>query len=206
MCIAGGPKVLLSPQYLVSCDSDGGSAPGCGGSTLVDAWISLENGVVADSCFPYVSGQGELFPCPSWSGCFGNSSVRPAWYYAKAKSSVMLPSVAAIKASIQTFGPVSAGMDVYQDFMTYKSGVYRHVTGGPFACLPVVSSGWCLLAGCGSWARVARREDFIAVDTILPMLLVSTIHHLVTTNFYLWEAGDIECRPGFALLVFVVSC
>jgi cathepsin B len=28
-----------------------------------------------------------------------------------------------------TLGPVETGFRVYQDFMTYKSGVYHHVTG-----------------------------------------------------------------------------
>ena len=31
---------------------------------------------------------------------------------------------------IMTNGPVQASLDVYADFESYKSGVYKHVSGG----------------------------------------------------------------------------
>ena len=48
---------------------------------------------------------------------FGNST-----YFLKA-------IVAEIQEEIMRHGPVQAVFDVYEDFLTYRSGVYRHVTG-----------------------------------------------------------------------------
>lgn len=34
-----------------------------------------------------------------------------------------------MKTELMTNGPFEVGMTVYEDFLTYKSGIYQHVTG-----------------------------------------------------------------------------
>lgn len=47
-----------------------------------------------------------------------------------------------IKEEIFKNGPVSTGFIVYEDFMNYKSGVYRHSSGGMLGGHAVKIVGW----------------------------------------------------------------
>lgn len=42
----------------------------------------------------------------------------------------MAGNVAAIKEHLNNYGPVTGCFVVYNDFFSYSSGVYRHVSGG----------------------------------------------------------------------------
>ena len=48
----------------------------------------------------------------------------------------------AIKAELLANGPLQTGFTVYNDFMSYKSGIYRHVSGGAVGGHAVVIVGW----------------------------------------------------------------
>jgi cathepsin B len=50
--------------------------------------------------------------------------------------------VADIQTEILTNGPVEASFNVYEDFLTYKSGVYHHVTGSNLGGHSVKIIGW----------------------------------------------------------------
>ena len=57
----GKINVVLSPEDLVSCDSED---YGCGGGYLERAWEYLTNtGIVSEECFPYTAGSGKEAPC-----------------------------------------------------------------------------------------------------------------------------------------------
>jgi C1A family cysteine protease len=73
-------------------------------------------GVALDSAFPYTPNNQ---PC--------RSGLTP---YVKLTAWTQLLSVADRKNVLATKGPVIGGMEVYQDFYSYRSGVYRHVSGG----------------------------------------------------------------------------
>jgi cathepsin B len=122
-CIAsnGAVDVILSPQDLVSCDRND---LGCNGGYLDRSWNYLVNtGVVSDSCYPYTSGSGVTGTCRlSGGNCVDGST--PATKY-HAASSRTYSSVEEIKTDIFTNGPVETGFLVYQDFMSYKGGIYR---------------------------------------------------------------------------------
>lgn len=63
-CIASGNKVdvVLSPEYMISCDEGN---MGCNGGYLNKAWDFLEStGAVEDSCFEYTAVEGT---CPASS-------------------------------------------------------------------------------------------------------------------------------------------
>ncbi len=69
---------------------------------------------------------------------------------------------AQIKEWVSTKGPVSACFVVYQDFFSYKSGIYRHVTGNQAGghCVTIIgyndSPGYwiCRIAGTRTGARM----------------------------------------------------
>lgn len=136
-CIASGGKtnVVLSPQDLVSCDS---SDYGCEGGYLDHSWQYLvSTGIVEDSCFPYASGSGNVPSCPN--KCTSGSKK---WNKYRAASYTEFSSTAQIQQDLQANGPVETGFDVYQDFMSYKSGIYKHTSGGLLGGHAVKVVGW----------------------------------------------------------------
>ena len=117
----GQTNVILSPQYLVSCDT---SSEGCQGGYLDTTWKFLQKtGLPTDACTPYTSGGGDSGNCPST--CKDGSA--PQFY--KATNLGSATDAASIAQAIVSGGPVQAAFSVYQDFMHYTSGVYKHVSG-----------------------------------------------------------------------------
>jgi len=57
----------------------------------------------------------------------------------------------AIRAEIFANGPVEAAFDVYEDFLTYRSGVYHHVSGGLAGGHAVKIIGWGVENGTNYW-------------------------------------------------------
>jgi len=56
-----------------------------------------------------------------------------------------------IMTEIYTRGPVEAAFTVYEDFLTYKSGVYTHQTGGVDGGHAVKILGWGTENGTDYW-------------------------------------------------------
>jgi cathepsin B len=113
-------NVVLSPQDLVSCDK---TDMGCQGGYLDRSWNYLINtGVVVEDCYPYSSGTGESGECQLKGQCL-NKEVTYKKY--KAKAFKTFKSVEEIKNDIYTNGSVETGFLVYQDFISYKSGIYK---------------------------------------------------------------------------------
>lgn len=50
-----------------------------------------------------------------------------------------------------TNGPVEVAFDVYEDFLSYKSGVYSHVSGGSVGGHAVKMIGWGTENGSDYW-------------------------------------------------------
>jgi cathepsin B len=127
LCIAGQGDVKLSAQDLVSCDT---ADHGCHGGTLPSAWKYLvSSGLVSDSCLPYTSGDGNV------TKCHPGECSDPSGEYAKhkcASKSNFLSDTNDIKNGVMQMGSAETGFYVYEDFMHYKSGVYKHdnTTGG----------------------------------------------------------------------------
>ena len=135
-CIASGGKVdvVLSPQYMVSCDS---TDYGCDGGYLNNAWAFLAGtGIPSDKCAPYTSQNGDVAACPS--KCQDGSSVK----LYKAKNPQQLNDIPSIMEDMQQNGPVQAAFSVYRDFMSYKSGVYHHVSGSLLGGHAIKMVGW----------------------------------------------------------------
>lgn len=142
-CISskGAVDVVLSPQTLVSCDS---TNMGCNGGMLDAAWrFMVNNGISSETCEPYTSGSGVSGTCPL--KCADGSTVK---YYKAANFKHLTGSifgkniVEVIQQDLMTNGPVQVAFEVYQDFMSYMSGVYHHVSGSLLGGHAVELVGW----------------------------------------------------------------
>lgn len=146
-------NVTLSPQDLVSCDTD--QNQGCNGGYPLVAWQYMQStGVVADDCYPYTSGGGNTGNClisssnPSCSACGGSGNFQ--LYQASSAYSVGT-RVIDLQNEIMTNGPIEVTFEVYQDFMSYSSGVYIHTTGALVGGHAVKMIGWGILNGVTYW-------------------------------------------------------
>ena len=137
-CQAKGTNIRFSPQDLVSCEKDQFA---CDGGYLNRAWNHMASyGVVEDKCMPYTSFEGEVEECPK-NDCSetGKSQHGEDAKYQKYKvknpkqicgifdSTTVCQNK--IKQDLVDYGSIEVGFTVYQDFMQYKSGVYKHVSG-----------------------------------------------------------------------------
>ena len=59
-----------------------------------------------------------------------------------------------IKSEIYTHGSVEAAFSVYEDFLSYKTGVYRHVKGSMLGGHAVKMIGWGVENGTKYWLIV----------------------------------------------------
>jgi C1A family cysteine protease len=116
-------RVDLSEQYLVSCNESGW---GCSGGWFAHEYHQwhvptskkeTDAGAVLEGLFPYKA---------SDVACNGPHNSHPykidGWSYISGYS---VPSVAAIKQAIQTYGPVAAAVCVGSGFQSYRGGVFN---------------------------------------------------------------------------------
>lgn len=133
-CIHDSIHVILSPQYLVSCDWD---LYGCGGGLIDETWDYLtDHGIPSDQCVPYTSQDGNSNPCPFH--CADGSAFK----FYKSVNPKEFVGPAEIQMELMTNGPVETTFAVYQDFYSYKSGVYKHTTGDYLGAHAVKIVGW----------------------------------------------------------------
>jgi len=131
---------------MVSCDK---AELACDGGYLNKAWNYLEGtGVVSDACMPYTSGAGKVAACPA-SKCTGSGSWSK--YKCKSGSTVTARTVSGIQSEMQARGPMETSFNVYSDFMNYKSGVYKHVSGYLEGGHAIKVLGWGSSAGTNYW-------------------------------------------------------
>lgn len=113
----------LSEQVMVSC---GGSSVGnCNGGYIEGASDFIrDTGLPIEDCFPYIHQDTACSgaACPTWKtdGTYGITG----WHWVATSS----PTVDAIKAALNSYGPLVTTMDVYSDFYNYQSGIYKVVS------------------------------------------------------------------------------
>lgn len=132
-CISssGSINVILSVQYLIDCDSN---SSGCNGGFPANAWKFMqENGLPSTQCIPYT---GSANSCPKT--CTGGG---PMTLY-KTGAVNTYSGASSIQTAIMNSGPVQTTMTVYQDFLTYTSGIYVHTFGGLLGSHSVKILGW----------------------------------------------------------------
>jgi len=123
-CIAHKLKepVVLSPQYLLDCDTD---LDGCGGGYVDVAWYDLAKvGITTDACWPYLAEQNDKCPLKCADGSPLQVALSDAPYSAYVPFDTK-KTVAAIQTEIMTNGPVETAFWVFDDFMNYGGGIYE---------------------------------------------------------------------------------
>jgi len=133
MCVHKGEVVRLSAEDINSCSrstfsscgSCNGGQPGCAWSY----WCST--GVVSDECYPYTAGNDSSMVTPECKKrCTGNPTLDWNTDKRKGKKSYTVVGEANMKTELATNGPFEVAFEVYEDFMSYESGIYHHTTGG----------------------------------------------------------------------------
>jgi len=119
--------VVLSPQELVSCDTND---YGCQGGYVDQSWnYARDTGIVTDACLPYTSGNGDSGTCnidTSDQECVVADTGAIKRY--QVSKHAQLTTIDLAKADIQANGPIEAAFEVYADFMSYTGGVYRQTS------------------------------------------------------------------------------
>ncbi|VDO91123.1 unnamed protein product [Heligmosomoides polygyrus] len=164
--------VELSADDILSCCDECGF--GCDGGWPQNAWdFFVVQGVVSggvygtkDACRPY-----EIQPCGHHQNkthipeCHGDAETPKCRKkcqkgykvpYKKdkvhGKTSYQLPNSAkSIQRDIMKYGPVVAAFTVYEDFMHYKSGIYKHTAGSERGGHAVKIIGWGEENGVPYW-------------------------------------------------------
>jgi C1A family cysteine protease len=98
------------------------------------------SGVTFEDYYPYTAGDQD-----------GNSRINADWRNRLAKVTDFANisgNALLMKERISTFGAVTACFNVFQDFFSYRSGVYRHVTGSLAGGHCVVLVGYDDTQGC----------------------------------------------------------
>jgi C1A family cysteine protease len=130
----------------------------CSNGWYCDAGIDafMNPGVVDETCFPYSAGDQDCNLCNDWQ----NRVTRiTAWH--------AISAVADIKTWLSTRGPLSTAFNVYNDFFSYRNGVYRHVSGelGGGHCVSVVGydDGTCCWICKNSWGTAWGDGGFFRI-------------------------------------------
>lgn len=116
-----------------------------------------DQGVTFADYYPYTAGDQD---------CTG---LNPNWpnHMTKVTGWGFSGGAANIKTQISTYGSVTACMDVYQDFFSYRTGVYRHVTGslagGHCICLIGYDDAQGCWIGKNSWGTGWGESGFFRI-------------------------------------------
>ena len=178
-CIATGNKVKLSVEdTTANCGLLQCFSMGCGGGQPGLAWNWFEStGVVTggdyfdigsgDTCAPYTLAPcahhvpatakypacpSSEYPTPSLSKCSESGySKSYSGDKIKATDSYSLSGISSIQADIVKYGSATAAFTVYDDFPTYKSGVYHKTSNKQLGGHAVKFLGWGTENGQDYW-------------------------------------------------------
>ncbi|GAB6022479.1 hypothetical protein CHUAL_006589 [Chamberlinius hualienensis] len=166
ICIhsAANTHAHISAEDLVSCCGFLTCGNGCNGGYPGGAWeFYVNDGLVTggnydtnEGCEPYsiaecehhvngtrppCSGEGKTPKCKKFCIPGYSKTYKDDKYYG-AKSYSIRSEPTQIQTEIMTNGPVEVDFTVYEDFLSYKSGVYHHVTGSELGGHAVRMIGW----------------------------------------------------------------
>ena len=116
------------------------------GRTCANGWwpdraltAAKDKGVTFDDYYPYTAGDQN---CSNLNADWPNKLAKVTSF------EVISGNAAKMKESISTYGSVTACFNVFQDFFSYSSGVYKHVTGNLAGGHCVVLIGYDDAQGC----------------------------------------------------------
>ena len=118
----GAIDVRLSPQEMVNCNYEN---YGClGGYLITSVDYLMVEGAVSNTCVPYEESSGF---CTYRCSDGGKTSYDK--YYCKPGTLAIAVTHDEIKRELVNNGPMLMGLQIMEDFMSYESGIYKHVTG-----------------------------------------------------------------------------
>jgi len=146
------------------CCDDGSCGYGCDGGFPSGAWqYWVDSGIVDEDCYPYPFPSCDHHipnsknPCPSneypTPNCPNKCKNKKNWAQSKhfGSDSYSLSGEQAIMQEIYSHGPVETAFSVYQDFLTYKTGVYKRSSSNYLGGHAVKILGWGNLNGVKYW-------------------------------------------------------
>jgi uncharacterized repeat protein (TIGR02543 family) len=130
-----GTDLDLSEQIVLSCSVAGDCLSG--GSADKAADFLKNTGTSVEECYPYTGTSGSCSQaCANWQN--GTFKIG-GWSFVVSGNNA---NANTIKNAIYTNGPVVAWYQVYQDFLSYSSGVYSHTWGSHVSDHFVLIVGW----------------------------------------------------------------
>ncbi|BFZ21365.1 hypothetical protein BsWGS_24404 [Bradybaena similaris] len=148
ICIKGGGQVHISAEDVNDCCKSCGDGCNGGFPAGVYSWY-VKQGIVTggqygtnQGCKPYSLPHCDHHTTGKYKPCTGDAKT-PACHTAcregynktytedkrKGSSAYGIEGVEKIMQDLVDNGPVTAAFTVYSDFLSYKSGVYKHTTG-----------------------------------------------------------------------------
>lgn len=120
MISTGGLPIDLSEQTLVSCSGAGS----CSSGSITTASSFLRDvGIPVESCFKYTGTNNVCTnACLNWE----DATYRITGWH---RASTTTVTVDDMKNALYSYGPFIAGMYVYNDFYSYRSGIYSYASG-----------------------------------------------------------------------------
>ncbi|XP_018578405.1 cathepsin B-like [Anoplophora glabripennis] len=188
LCIfsAGAKKFTFAPEELISCCTNCGS--GCSGGFLLEPFDYWQyNGIPSGGdqgsnygCRPYTAESNGQTPqcnkrCVSGYSKSWNDDIRHGIAHFQVTS-----TVEQIQHEIVINGPVSAYMEVFEDFYSYGSGIYQHTSGnsvgghavkivgwGSENNVPywIVANSWGTGFGEGGFFRIIRGNNNVGIES-----------------------------------------
>lgn len=145
-CILGliDNTTAFSTEDLLACATF--SSGKCAGGRINYAFDYIaSDGLVTEQCMPYTSGTGKVESCPQEVGpdertCTASGVPWKATLCDMKANNLFTTEL--MKAGIVKLGAVAAGYSVYADFMNYKGGIYKHVTGKMLGGHAIKVVGW----------------------------------------------------------------
>ncbi len=155
-------NLQLSPQHLFSC---GGGACSFGWMPESAAKFLKKKGVVDESCMPYSSGvTGEDVSCQSSCSDSPKRVLRITDYH---RPTQFFKSPSSVKKALLS-GPLVTTMKVYEDFLVYSQGIYKHASGGALGGHAVSLIGYDDAKGAfiirNSWGESWGEKGFAYID------------------------------------------
>jgi cathepsin B len=133
----GQVNVTLAPQDLVACNFENF---GCGGGFLVNTIDFLQTeGVTSEECMPY---QDRDSPCGFKCANASVADYLGSKHYCRPGSLKIHTRQEDIQRELMANGPLMVGLTVYEDFNSYKAGVYHHVAGNMVGGHAIIMVGW----------------------------------------------------------------
>jgi len=134
ICVHKGEIVRLSAEDMnscskslfISCGSCDGGQPACAWSY----WV--KTGVVSEDCYAYTAGEDNttIVTPECKKKCVNNTSLEWATDKRKGEKSYTIVGEDSMKTELAKNGPFEVAFHVYEDFMSYSSGIYYHTSGG----------------------------------------------------------------------------